>query len=202
MSGSVSKLARYRNVGNGTRVTLDIKDPSDSFFLVFREKARLPSVIETEVPPATLDLSYDASGRLIAESQAPVDATLKMSDGTSRAVRIASAPEVLTIGGSWKTSSTDPQGFSVLHETTFDLPADFAKDRRVTLDLGNVAVMAKVTVNDITHDTLWRKPYRLDITRDLKPGTNRIQVLVTSTSEGKPSFGPTTLRAFHRVIVD
>ncbi len=202
VSGNITRLARYRSVGNGTRVTLDIKDPSDSCFIVFRDNALLPSVIETDIPPATLDLSYDASGRLIAESQASVDTTLKLSDGTTRALRIGSAPEVLTIGESWKTSSAHPQGFSVLHEATFDLPAGFAKDRRVTLDLGDVAVMAKVTINDITHDTLWRKPYLLDITRHLKPGTNRIQVLVTSTSEGKPSFGPTTLRAFQRVIVD
>jgi hypothetical protein len=111
-------------------------------------------------------------------------------------------PEVLSIGGSWKTSSTDPQGFSVLHETTFDLPAGFAKDRRVTINLGDVAVMAKVTINDITHDTLCRKPYLLEITSDLKPGTNRIRGLVTSTSEGKPSFGPTTLHAFQRMVVD
>ncbi len=202
VSGSVTPLARYRNVGNGTRVTLDIKDPSDSCFIVFREKARFPSVIETDVPPATLKLSYDAGGRLLAESQAPVDTTLKLSDGTTRAVRIEKAPDVVTIGESWKTSSAGPQGFSVLHETTFDLPAGFAKDRRVTIDLGDVAVMAKVTINDISHDTLWRKPYLLDITSDLKPGANRIRVLVTSTSEGKPLFGPTTLRAFQQVIVE
>ena len=140
-------------------------------------------------------------GRLIAESQAPVDTTLKLSDGTTRTLRIPSAPESLSIGGSWNTSSTDPQGFSVLHETTFDLPAGFATDRRVTLDLGDVAVMAKVAINDTPHDTLWRKPYQF-ITSDLKPGTNRIRVLVTSTSESKPSLGPATLRAFHRVIVE
>lgn len=42
----------------------------------------------------------------------------------------------------------------------------------------------------------------LDVTYDLKPGTNRIRVLLTSTSEGKPAFGPTTLRAFQQVIVE
>jgi hypothetical protein len=73
---------------------------------------------------------------------------------------------------------------------------------RVTIDLGDVTVMAKVTINDITHDTLWRKPYRLDVTSDLKPGTNHIRVMVTSTSEGKPSFGPTTLHALQQVVVE
>lgn len=85
--------------------------------------------------------------------------------------------------------------------TAFDLPAGFANNQRVTLDLGEVTVMAKVTINDIAHDTLWRKPYQLDVTHDLKPGTNRIRVLVTSTSESKPAFRPTTLRAFQQVIV-
>jgi hypothetical protein len=202
VSGNITKLARYRSVANGTRVTLDIKNPSDSFFLIFREEPRFPSVIESTVPPGTLDLTYDSTGRLIAESQGPVDTTLKLSDGTTRAVRIGTAPDVLTLGESWKSSSADPQGFSVLHETTFELPAGFSKDRRVTLDLGEVAVMAKVTINEIAHDTLWRKPYQLDVTHDLKPGINRIRVLVTSTSEGKPALGPATLRAFERVIVE
>jgi len=43
----------------------------------------------------------------------------------------------------WQSLNQDEKGYSVLKETTFDLPADFGKDQRVVLDLGSVEVMAK-----------------------------------------------------------
>jgi hypothetical protein len=49
--------------------------------------------------------------------------------------------------------------------------------------------MAKVKLNDRVFDTLWRAPFALDVTEALKPGANRLQVLVTSTTTGKPTLG-------------
>jgi hypothetical protein len=61
--------------------------------------------------------------------------------------------------------------------------------------------MAKVKLNGKTYDTLWHPPFALDVTDTLKPGPNQLQVLVTSTSKGKPALGPTTLRTSNRVTV-
>jgi len=55
----------------------------------------------------------------------------------------------------------------------------------VYLDLGKVEVIAKATLNGKAYDTLWMPPFRLDVTEVLKPGENKLQVLVTSTSEGR-----------------
>jgi hypothetical protein len=51
----------------------------------------------------------------------------------------------------------------------------------VELDLGRVEVIARVRVNSEPVVTVWSPPYRLDITRAVKPGVNRLTVDVTGT---------------------
>ncbi len=52
---------------------------------------------------------------------------------------------------------------------------------RVELDLGRVEMIAKVCVNDVSVGTVWASPFRLDVTRAVKPGLNHLTVEVTST---------------------
>ena len=61
--------------------------------------------------------------------------------------------------------------------TEFDAPAG----RPVHLNLGKVAVIAEVTVNGISCGIAWTPPYRLDITKALRPGRNQLQVRVANT---------------------
>ncbi|MCF7958262.1 MAG: hypothetical protein K9M57_07440, partial [Phycisphaerae bacterium] len=84
---------------------------------------------------------------------------------------------------------TFQQGFSIQQETTFNVSSGFGKDQRLYLDLGKVEVMAKVTLNGKTFDTLWMPPFTLDVTDAVKAGKNILQVMVTSTTKGKPRLG-------------
>ena len=52
---------------------------------------------------------------------------------------------------------------------------------RFLLDLGRVDSMAEVVVNGTSAGLVWAPPFRSDITRQLKPGKNRIEVKVTNT---------------------
>ena len=49
------------------------------------------------------------------------------------------------------------------------------------LNLGKVAVIAKVFVNGKDIGTVWAEPYQLDITKAVVPGKNMLKVEVTST---------------------
>jgi len=91
----------------------------------------------------------------------------------------------------WKTESTDNEGFTEIRAAGFDIPKKFGKDQRAILDLGKVEVMAQVTLNGKTYDTLWMPPFTLDVTDALKEGRNKIAVRVTSTTEGKPKMSET-----------
>ena len=67
------------------------------------------------------------------------------------------------------------------YRTTFRLPADLlAKNRRLTLDLGRVEVIARVRLNGRDLGILWKPPFRADITSAARPGTNALEVEVTN----------------------
>jgi hypothetical protein len=52
--------------------------------------------------------------------------------------------------------------------------------QRHFLDLGRVEVIARLKVNGRPFGTLWKPPYRTDVTEALKPGPNMIEVEVTN----------------------
>lgn len=194
VTGQITKLARYQSDRNGTRISIAVKDRSDSCFIIFRAKPTQPSVVQArfagqEVSPADLSLFYDQSDRLTAETAKPGHYNLTMSDGTQHHLLIEQAYPAIAIEGPWQATPRDEKGYSVLQETTFKLPSAPGKGQRVVLDLGNVSIMAKVTLNGKTFDTLWMPPFAVDVTDVLKAGQNKLQVLVTSTTQGRPALG-------------
>jgi len=201
VTGEITKLARYTSVEGGTRISIHINDPSDSCFIVFRHKPATPSVVKaqlagTEVPPAGLHLFYDENNALIAESEKARSYTLTMSDGTTRELVVGNDSQTFAIDGPWSSTKQDENGYSVLQDTTFELPVTFGDGQRMILDLGQVQVMARVKLNGKEYDTLWMPPFTLDVTDHIKPGANQLQVLVTSTSMGQPKLGtPVQLKA-------
>jgi hypothetical protein len=49
------------------------------------------------------------------------------------------------------------------------------------LDLGSVRDLAEVAVNGRKLGVLWHRPFRIDITDAVHPGTNQIEIRVTNT---------------------
>jgi hypothetical protein len=63
----------------------------------------------------------------------------------------------------------------------FDIPGSMiAKDKRIYLDLGDVQVMAEVTLNGQKFPLIWKSPFVLDITGVAKRGSNRLEVKVVN----------------------
>ncbi len=52
---------------------------------------------------------------------------------------------------------------------------------RVWLDLGQVANLAEVRVNNIACGFAWTPPYRVEITDALREGTNKLEIAITNT---------------------
>lgn len=85
---------------------------------------------------------------------------------------------------SW-TESADPGikyfSGSASYRRDFDLAsADLRTDRRVELDLGGVHDIATVIVNGVPFSPLWHRPYRIDVSKAIKPGKNRLEVQVVN----------------------
>jgi hypothetical protein len=66
------------------------------------------------------------------------------------------------------------------YTTTFDAPASVAPGAALFLDLGSVKDVAEVSLNGKPVATLWKPPYRVDVTRRLTPGENQLEVKVTN----------------------
>ncbi|MHB1457308.1 MAG: glycosyl hydrolase [Armatimonadota bacterium] len=67
------------------------------------------------------------------------------------------------------------------YRTAIDVPKSLLSgDRTLMLDLGDVQVMAQVTLNGKDLGLLWKPPYTTDVTKLLKPGRNEIEVKVTN----------------------
>ena len=70
---------------------------------------------------------------------------------------------------------------TAVYRTTFNAEkAVMLSKEPVLLDLGQVEVVAEVTLNGKTIGTLWTAPWRLDVSSDLKEGANVLEVRVTN----------------------
>lgn len=68
-----------------------------------------------------------------------------------------------------------------VYSRTLDVPAGMAaKSRHIELDLGTVKHFAEVTLNGKRLGTLWKAPFRLDVTGVLKAGRNTLEIKVTN----------------------
>ncbi len=64
---------------------------------------------------------------------------------------------------------------------TVDVPAELTGGgRRLYLDLGRVEVMAAVALNGRDLGVLWKPPFRVEITRAVRPGPNALEVKVVN----------------------
>lgn len=190
VTGEIQKIARYEETAGGTKIEINVRDRADSFFVLFREKTAVPSVVNASAPVTDLDLFYNDYNELVAETGKAGSCELTMSDGTTRSFAVERDAASLGIDD-WKTESIDNEGFTEIRTAEFDLSVGFGNGRRVVLDLGWVEVMAEVTLNGKTFDTLWMPPFVLDVSDALLPGRNKLSVRVTSTTEGKPKLGQT-----------
>jgi hypothetical protein len=82
--------------------------------------------------------------------------------------------------GSWLDRGLPYFSGSAAYEKEFELPANYV-GRKLTLDCGEVGVVAEVWVNDKPAGVRVWLPFSFDITSLVKPGRNKVKILVTNT---------------------
>ena len=85
---------------------------------------------------------------------------------------------------SWSDSTKDAVKYfsgTATYQATLAVPAEMlAPGRSLYLDLGRVAVMARVKLNGRDLGILWKAPFLVDITSAARPGENKLEVEVTN----------------------
>jgi hypothetical protein len=136
----------------------------DAYFIVFRENTTLASYTK---PAVTESAIAQVSGNW----------TVRFQEG-----RGAPQSATFTQLSSWSEhSDTGIKYFSgtASYTNNFTVPS-LAKNARYVIDLGDVKNIAEVVVNGQNIGTVWKKPFRVDITEALKKGQNTLEVKVTN----------------------
>jgi hypothetical protein len=201
VSGSVWS-ARPRSASRGrTRVTLDLSPNGSAFVMLRRQTAKVgqgspstPLPVNCTSPPVAgamgTSLPYQSVGgkeslsgyraeslRTALEITGPWELEFQAGSG---------APERITLERlqDWATHA-DPRvkffGGIGVYRTTFEVSGDLIRGAKPAfLDLGEVQVIARVTLNRRDLGILWTPPFRADITSAVKAGRNDLQIEVAN----------------------
>ena len=157
------EAASYMTANGRTTVPLHLQ-PYETVFVVFRK--------DTTV----------ATRRLTPRAETPVAAVEGPWTVEFEAKRGAPASAKFDTLGSWSENADAGVKYFSGHgtyEKTVVATADwFRSGAQLWLDLGNVANVAEVRVNGMALGVVWKAPYRVDVTKALKPGANRVEIRV------------------------
>jgi hypothetical protein len=162
VTGKTEKVSYQIKAG---RTIVPLKFESwDAYFIVFAQKTTVtsftrpvPKESEVAVPNGGWKVCFQ-EGRG-APAQTTLNALVSLSDHTDPGIKYFSG-----------TAS---------YENIIVLPS-LNKNGSYFLDLGEVKNIAEVIVNGKNVGTVWKKPFRLEITNALKPGQNSVVIKVTN----------------------
>jgi hypothetical protein len=220
-TGTTVTAPAYEVGAAGTTVPLTLQ-PYETTIVVVDPKAPVsaPHLVLGGEPVTDLQVHRDAmTGRLLVAGDQPVH-LVGQSGSTyfGGEVPAVAGLDPLRLDGDWSVqlekpgavetaqplrswTTTDP-GYTgaATYRRSFDVPAGALRDRRWTLDLGDVGSAAQVVVNGHAFDPVLWKPYELDVTSALVEGSNTISVRVTNTlanthgiAKASGLLGPVTL---------
>ncbi|HSU19993.1 MAG TPA: glycosyl hydrolase, partial [Acidobacteriaceae bacterium] len=97
----------------------------------------------------------------------------------------AAPPRTTLLSGQSWTESSDPalKYFSgtATYTRSFEMQSSWLRSGgRIFLDFGNVGDLADVRVNGSSAGIVWAPPYRLDVTKLVKAGANKLEIAVTN----------------------
>ena len=164
-TGHTRNLPGYQQNDTTTMIPLQLA-PYESAFVIFRKPNNVPQMYRQNYPK--LMRAIDISANWL------VNFDLKM--------RGPSKPVVFKQLEDWTQNADDNIRYysgSAYYHHNFQL-SRIKDNERVVLDLGIVAVLAKVKVNGVELGGLWTPPYQIDITRALKSGKNELEIKIVN----------------------
>ena len=165
----------YRIANGRTTVPMHL-DPYGTTFVVFRNavpaansELKLPQPRETVIDSLDHALNFDWHVTFEPNRGAPDHGV-----GFHRLVSWSSFPDDYADNLKYFSGTAT-------YSKTIDVPAeDLARGTHLWLDLGDVENLAEVIVNGQDLGTLWKTPFKVDVTPALKAGSNEIKIRVTN----------------------
>jgi hypothetical protein len=155
----------YTTQSGVTTVPLDLAE-RESVFIVFRNAApevsrTAPATTETTLMPLNNSWTVNFPAHWGAPPSITMPKLISWTDSTDSGVKYFSG--------------------TATYVRTIQAPTTwFHPGQRIWLDLGKVCDVAEVKINGKPVGVSWAPPYRLEVTPDLHPGSNRIEIAVTN----------------------
>jgi len=166
LTEEISFLPAFSSTKTTTTVPIKLQ-ANESGFVVFRKNGTPPSKITKENFP---------------EKKTLLTVTTPWTVEFEKGKRGPDEPVQFTELQDWTKSTDDRIRYfsgTACYRTTFSLDK-LPSDKQYYIDLGNVMVMAKVSVNGKPVGGVWTSPYSLNITGALKKGDNTLEVTVVN----------------------
>jgi hypothetical protein len=158
-----SEPATYTATAAHTIIPLHLA-PRESVFVIFRNTASTkphPPTTETKLSTLTGPWAVTFPPKLGAPASTHLDKLTSWTDNPDPGIKYFSGTATYT--------------------KTIQIPATWLRpNQNIYLDLADVRDIAEVTLNGKPAGTVWAPPYRVDITKALKPGPSRLEIKVTN----------------------
>ncbi len=209
LTGEIRPQPLYQEQNGGTIMPLTL-EPSGSIFVVFRTKGkpRITSIERDGRPvlvdshPPSCEVTVDKDHKVVL--RAWQSGQYKVQSAIDNPLLDINLPAPVELAGPWQItfpfrngsakrmnsdklfswnehSDADVRYFSgtAAYHSTFALQSK-QENMRLYLDLGQVAIMAHVTLNGKELGTLWRTPFRMEVTDALQVGENILDIKITN----------------------
>ncbi len=175
-TGLIQRVLEYSKAENGISIEL-VLDPLASRFVVFRNKST-----GKNDAGLTSDLQFGFHNDSNPSTSIDLTKNWKVSFDTE-----LGGPESYDMDELASWSEVDVEGVKY-YSGTATYTRDFtieksllSKDTEVTVAFENIQEIARVHINGNDCGIIWTPPYKANITKYIKPGTNKITVEVTNT---------------------
>lgn len=198
-TGKVSTIDIYLQKESGTEIPLTLP-PYGAFFVVFKDGVMAPKYTGVKSQKNKLPRVWYGSEGTISFDNEPLE--LELPNGTRQVTDLV---ETIHIKGSWQLSFpkqskgpnelelpelmswTDSKSDAVRYFSgiaTYTKTFEFShadKRKNIYLDLGELAEVADVWLNDTHLGTTWTMPHRFNIGSIIVEGSNRLKIEVANT---------------------
>jgi len=202
-TGTILEQLVYEQTPEGVRVPLQFA-PFGSLFVVFRKPDNQSHLVSLD-PGINATKVTDREVRVAAFENGSYK--MKTSDGQTFEIEIDRVPSAMKLIGPWKVyfpagwGAPDSAIFRELkswtehehpgircfsgtacYETQFEVPREwFGKGKKLYLDLGQLWAVAEVNLNGQSLGIVWKPPYRVEITKAVRAGQNKLEIEITNT---------------------
>ena len=169
LTGEIRPLPAFEQAAETTTVPLKL-DANGSALIIFREKGR-PSAkeITDNFPQPEVIAAVDSPWEVVFEHDA-------LKRGPSEPVTFAKLED-------W-TQSGDPRiryySGTAVYTAKLNI-GELPQGKTYYLNLGALSAMAKMKINGVYVGGVWTEPYRVNITGQIHPGENTLEIEVVNT---------------------